>query len=492
MWKHFKTITLRKPGKPDYSIPKAYRPIALEDTLSKVVESLMARKLAMLAEQYDLLPPTHFGGRPGRNTTDAILHLVQKVKDAWRRNEHAAILFLDISQAFPSVSHPRLIHNLKKAGIPDSFLHWLESFLTNRTTTLTFDDHSSPPIPASHGLPQGSPLSPILYLFYSADLLRLPKASKHDEQAGFIDDTALLASAPTMAETHHLLNTQAQHASGWSGKHACRFDIPKFQLLDLPRPRTFDTDFPPVVVNVRTIQPQTSAKYLGIIIDNKLKWDLQVEAAIAKGTASVFAISRLSKSTFGLPHHFIRQLYTAVTVPRMLYGLVAWYKPVRPHPDNPHRRLGSVGIANKLGKVQRLASKIITGAFRTTPSTVLEYHAGLPPIHLYLNYAVHRSTLRLAAMPPGHPLCKAVARCSQRYPLRHRTPLHELFHAFTHIEQVETIDPTPVGPVPDSLFSINIAPTRTDGIRRARKTRPPDIPATTTTTNPSTIDLLRL
>ena len=74
MWKHFKTITLRKPGKPDYSIPKAYRPIALEDTLSKVVESLMARKLAMLAEQYNLLPPTHFGGRPGRNTTDAILH----------------------------------------------------------------------------------------------------------------------------------------------------------------------------------------------------------------------------------------------------------------------------------------------------------------------------------------------------------------------------------------------------------------------------------
>ena len=84
MWKHFKTITLRKPGKPDYSLPKAYRPIALEDTLSKVVESLMARKLAMLAEQYDLLPPTHFGGRPGRNTTDAILHLVQQVKDAWR------------------------------------------------------------------------------------------------------------------------------------------------------------------------------------------------------------------------------------------------------------------------------------------------------------------------------------------------------------------------------------------------------------------------
>ena len=113
----------------------------------------MARKLAMLAEQFDLLPPNHFGGRPGRNTTDAILHLVQKIKDAWRRKEHAAVLFLDIAQAFPSVSHPHLIHNLRKSGIPSPFIQWLQSFLSDRTTTLLFDDFSSPPIPASHGIP---------------------------------------------------------------------------------------------------------------------------------------------------------------------------------------------------------------------------------------------------------------------------------------------------------------------------------------------------
>ena len=153
----------------------------------------------------------------------------------------------------------------------------------------------------------------------------------------------------------------------------------------------------------------------------------------------------------------------------MLYGLVVWYRPVRPHPDNPHRHLGSVGIANKLGKVQRLAAKIITGAFRTTPISVLEYHAGLPPIRLYLNFNVHRCALRLATLPPGHPLCKPVAHCSRIYPAKHRTPLHELFHAFPHIEQVETIDPTPLGIVPDSAFSLSIAPTRTDGLYRARQ-----------------------
>jgi hypothetical protein len=42
-WKFFTTIMLRKPGKPDYTVPKAYRPIALKDTMSKVTESIIAR-----------------------------------------------------------------------------------------------------------------------------------------------------------------------------------------------------------------------------------------------------------------------------------------------------------------------------------------------------------------------------------------------------------------------------------------------------------------
>ena len=60
-WKNFATVTLRKPGKPDYSVPKAYRPIALEDTMSKVIESVLAHRLTQLAEEFNLIPENHFG-----------------------------------------------------------------------------------------------------------------------------------------------------------------------------------------------------------------------------------------------------------------------------------------------------------------------------------------------------------------------------------------------------------------------------------------------
>jgi hypothetical protein len=61
LWKIFVTITLRKPGKPDYTIPKAYRPIALEETMAKVLESVLARRLATIAERERALPANHFG-----------------------------------------------------------------------------------------------------------------------------------------------------------------------------------------------------------------------------------------------------------------------------------------------------------------------------------------------------------------------------------------------------------------------------------------------
>ena len=71
-WKHSITVVLRKPGKPRYDMPKAYRPIALLNTLGKLLTAVIAEQLTYYTEKHALLPPTHFGGRPGRTTMDAL------------------------------------------------------------------------------------------------------------------------------------------------------------------------------------------------------------------------------------------------------------------------------------------------------------------------------------------------------------------------------------------------------------------------------------
>lgn len=81
-WRSARIVVLRKPGKPDYSVPGAYRPISLLNTLGKLLEAVMAQRLSYFAETHKLLPDTQFGGRPGRTTEQALLVLSNAINRA--------------------------------------------------------------------------------------------------------------------------------------------------------------------------------------------------------------------------------------------------------------------------------------------------------------------------------------------------------------------------------------------------------------------------
>jgi len=128
-FKETTTIVLRKPGKPDYTKPNAYRPIALENTLGKVFESIITSTLSYLTEMHGLLPPQHYGGRPGRSTEDAMLVLSENIYEAWKEKKIFTAVFMDVTGAFNNVHHRRLIHNLRKRHVPEIITRWIGSFL---------------------------------------------------------------------------------------------------------------------------------------------------------------------------------------------------------------------------------------------------------------------------------------------------------------------------------------------------------------------------
>jgi len=123
-WKMFTTVVLRKPGKPRYNIPKAYRPIALLNTMWKALTAIVADQLTFAMEKYQLLPATHFGGRPGRTTTDAMHLLANTIKVSWRKGKVTSALFLDIEGAFPNAVPSRLEHNLRKRQVPGKIVEF--------------------------------------------------------------------------------------------------------------------------------------------------------------------------------------------------------------------------------------------------------------------------------------------------------------------------------------------------------------------------------
>jgi hypothetical protein len=129
-------IVLRKPSRPDYSDIGAWRSTALLSTLRKVIESVMAQRLSGLAKQYNLLPDSQMGNTQDRSTDTALELLIEQIHTAWSSKEHVAtVLSLDISGAFDTVNHTRLLDNLRKKQVPLWSVRTIWSFYSLTTPT---------------------------------------------------------------------------------------------------------------------------------------------------------------------------------------------------------------------------------------------------------------------------------------------------------------------------------------------------------------------
>ena len=118
-FKEANTIILKKPQKPDYSEPKAYRPITLLDTLGKALKAVISTRIREYAEANRLLPEEQIGARKGRSVETALELITDAVYIVWSIGgaNIASLLLLDVTRAFDNVLHERLLYNLKVKGI---------------------------------------------------------------------------------------------------------------------------------------------------------------------------------------------------------------------------------------------------------------------------------------------------------------------------------------------------------------------------------------
>ena len=149
-WKSAKTVMLPKTGKSDYTSPSSYRPMALQNTLSKIYEKLLTKILSQQVETGKLLHRGHYGGRPNRSSQEATVHLVSWIKNQWAKGKVVGALFADVKSAFLSVHHPRLMDTLAKKGVNKEILNIIHEFLTNRETNLAFNGYESEPFSLTH------------------------------------------------------------------------------------------------------------------------------------------------------------------------------------------------------------------------------------------------------------------------------------------------------------------------------------------------------
>ncbi|PZC92379.1 reverse transcriptase [Pyrenophora tritici-repentis] len=317
-FKHATTCILRKPSGP-YNLPKNWRPIALLCSIGKMFESVICKMLTAIAIKHNMIPETQMAFA-GRTTGDALLYAETIIHAAWFKRKMVTLLGLDMSKAYDRVNRTRLLQILHEKSVPKGLIVLIRSFLSDRTTTIRMPGRSSKRRYAVNlGIPQGSPLSPLLFLFYTAPLLEKlaePRNGKGSRfHVAFSDDLTIMEVSDTAVNNCIRLSADYDICEQWAKDHNMEFNTKKFDCMHFSTvPSEANSRKYPVIPGfVPGDQFGVEFKFLGVMLDPKLNWGPHMAHIQQKKVAPLTrTFKRLFGPKFGPPMEVGTQLYRSV------------------------------------------------------------------------------------------------------------------------------------------------------------------------------------
>jgi exonuclease III/ribonuclease HI len=429
-WRHAKIIPLKKPGKENYTIAKAWRPISLLATLGKLLESVIAERISYMVETYGLLPTNHFGARKQRSAEQALVLLQEQIYTAWRGRRIVSLVSFDVKGAYNGVFVERLLQRMKARGIPENLLRWIEAFCSGRTASIQVNGHTSEAqeLPQA-GLPQGSPLSPCLFLFFNADLVQR-RIDSHGGAIAFVDDFTAWVTGPTAQSNKEGIQAIINEALDWERRSGATFEAEKTAIIHFTR-KSYRSATEAFIIKRQTVQPKDQVKILGVLMDAKLKYQKHIAKAAAKGLEAALELRRLR----GLSPTTARQLFTATVAPTIDYASNVWMHVFKDKLIGP------------INRIQRIGAQAIVGTFLTTATWVAEAEACISSAQGRFWKRATKLWTDIHSLPETNPLRRNTARM-RRFRRQHRSPLYQVAEALKDIEmeRMETINPCVLAP----------------------------------------------
>jgi exonuclease III len=202
-WKVAKIKVLKKKSD-DLDNPGSYRPISLLATISRVLEKIMNIRLTDWAETNNLLHVNQSGFRKNHSCQDNIFKMIETCKAGLQCELKCGRVDFDVEKAFDQAPHKGILLTLKEYNCPSYIGNWLVSFLTDRKFVVEIDGSISRERDILAGVPQGSPLSPLLFALYINDLGKL--LDKHKINfALFADDVTIWSIEKSLITIEFLL-----------------------------------------------------------------------------------------------------------------------------------------------------------------------------------------------------------------------------------------------------------------------------------------------
>lgn len=317
-WKTAKILPIPKPGK-DHKRYENYRPISLLPTLSKVLESIILNRLKEHETIYKQIISEQFGFRAKHNTVQQLARLTDFITTNFNLNKSVGALFLDMEKAFDTVWHKGLISKLEDLDIDIYLLKIIASYLENRKFIVDINGKTSCDKNAVAGVPQGSVLGPILFLYFINDLPLSDKVKK----AIFADDTALYTSSWRKKQIAKNLQQYILIIEKYYLKWKLKINVDKTEFIIFSH-KLKDKHIPKLTLYNENVPLKEKVKYLGMILDNKLKFKNHITEVRQKTFQIIGQMYPLLCCKSKMNTKNKKTIYKMIIRPTMLYAAPIW------------------------------------------------------------------------------------------------------------------------------------------------------------------------
>ena len=242
-----------------------------------------------------------------------------------RKKEVSASVFIDQSAAFDLVPKDIFLGKLKIYGFDEVSTNWFNSYLSDRSQSVSIGAKTSSLLSVDVGAPQGGPLSPTIYDIDSNDF---PEAvTKESELHLYADDATSSSSNKNLADLIKQTEEEAQEIVKWmdANRLVCNPDKTKFLLMANSKLRAskIGTNKAKIKIGDQEIEESTSEKLLGIILSNSLDWNEHIKDLKKQLGQRLALLRRISKV---LPHTTLKSIKDGIFTSKLTYGIAIWGK----------------------------------------------------------------------------------------------------------------------------------------------------------------------
>jgi hypothetical protein len=315
-WRKANVTAIYKKG--DKHEPSNYRPVSLTAVPCKVMEFFVREAIVDHMERNGLFTEYQFGFRARRSTT---LQLLLALEEWTKRLDEGLVVdtcYIDVKKAFDTVPHRRLLKKLNSYGIQGEILRWIEAFLRDREQSVTINGEKSEAVRVKSGVPQGSVLGPTLFIIYVNDMPEVVQS----HLLLYADDSKLYRAVKENKDVEYL-QSDLDALQEWSNKWLLTFHPEKCKVIRIGNK---EQARPTYVMRSGSgvgmpVMWTAAEKDLGVIVDEGLRFQKEIETRLKKGNTIVGVIRR----TFSyLDERMFKTLFTALVRPHLEYACSVW------------------------------------------------------------------------------------------------------------------------------------------------------------------------